>query len=118
MSQQLCACTRVFIHQSTLCEICHEEKNIRAYTRTVESSLTLLALLMFLFFSHNRTHTPTHTHTHGLLCQHAQKSSADITNKVYFDVEIEGGDKGRIVMGLFGGVVPKTVENFVSRPIW
>ena len=39
---------------------------------------------------------------------------ADVTNKVFFDIEIEGGAKGRIVMGLFGGNVPKTVENFVS----
>jgi len=35
-----------------------------------------------------------------------------ITSKVFFDVEIEGGGKGRIVMGLFGDAVPKTVENF------
>ena len=27
-----------------------------------------------------------------------------ITNKVFFDVEIEGGSSGRIVMGLFGDV--------------
>jgi hypothetical protein len=35
--------------------------------------------------------------------------SQTITNKVFFDVEIDGGDKGRIVMGLFGEAVPKTV---------
>lgn len=35
-----------------------------------------------------------------------------ITNKVFFDVEIEGGASGRIVLGLFGENVPKTVENF------
>ncbi|KAL7495879.1 hypothetical protein ACHAWT_004212 [Skeletonema menzelii] len=35
-----------------------------------------------------------------------------VTNKVYFDVDIDGGEGGRIVFGLFGDVVPKTTENF------
>ena len=37
---------------------------------------------------------------------------AEVTNKVFFDVEIGGEKAGRIVMGLFGKVVPKTAENF------
>jgi peptidylprolyl isomerase len=37
---------------------------------------------------------------------------AEVTNKVFFDVTIGGQKAGRIVMGLFGKVVPKTVENF------
>ena len=34
------------------------------------------------------------------------------TSKVFFDVEVDGESLGRITMGLFGEVAPKTVENF------
>ena len=40
------------------------------------------------------------------------KPQAEITSKVYFDIEIDNNPAGRIVMGLYGGVVPKTVKNF------
>uniref|UniRef100_A0AAV1TT53 Peptidyl-prolyl cis-trans isomerase n=1 Tax=Peronospora matthiolae TaxID=2874970 RepID=A0AAV1TT53_9STRA len=39
-------------------------------------------------------------------------STPTITTQVYFDVEIDGQPEGRIVMGLYGEVVPKTTENF------
>jgi cyclophilin family peptidyl-prolyl cis-trans isomerase len=42
----------------------------------------------------------------------ATPESAEVTETVYFDVTIDEQDVGRIEMGLFGGVVPKTVENF------
>ncbi|PON88802.1 Cyclophilin-type peptidyl-prolyl cis-trans isomerase [Trema orientale] len=40
---------------------------------------------------------------------------AKVTTKCFFDVEVGGEPLGRIVLGLFGDVVPKTVENFREK---
>jgi len=40
------------------------------------------------------------------------ETSAEITETVYFDINIDGQSAGRIEMGLYGSTVPKTVENF------
>lgn len=39
-------------------------------------------------------------------------TDADVTTTVYFDMTVGGQPAGRIEMGLYGGVVPKTAENF------
>jgi len=39
-------------------------------------------------------------------------ADAEVTNKVFFDIAIDGQASGRVVMGLFGKDVPKTAENF------
>ena len=44
----------------------------------------------------------------------ATQTLKTVTEKVFFDIEIEGEASGRIVIGLFGEQVPKTVKNFVS----
>merc|ERR1712124_45216 len=40
------------------------------------------------------------------------EAEPEVSTKVYFDIEMGGKAAGRIVMGLFGKDVPKTVENF------
>ena len=40
------------------------------------------------------------------------KKSAEITDTAFFDISIAGTSVGRIEFGLYGSVVPKTVENF------
>ena len=63
------------------------------------AALTGLALFAALFFT--------------LMAQSAPAVVAEkITHKVFFDIEIDGEAAGRITMGLFGDVTPKTVENF------
>ncbi|OCT98509.1 hypothetical protein XELAEV_18010744mg [Xenopus laevis] len=43
-----------------------------------------------------------------------RKRGPAVTAKVFFNIGVGGTDAGRIVIGLFGKVVPKTVKNFVA----
>lgn len=37
-----------------------------------------------------------------------------VTHRAYFDIQIDGKHTGRIVLGLFGDIAPKAVENFLG----
>merc|ERR1712106_1152277 len=38
----------------------------------------------------------------------------EVTDQVYFDIKSEDTDLGRIVIGVYGGVVPITARNFLK----
>ena len=48
------------------------------------------------------------------MLQTGLQSEPELTRTAYFDVSIGGAPAGRISIGLYGDVVPKTVENFVG----
>merc|ERR1711981_193097 len=50
----------------------------------------------------------------ALLVATASAQDPAITKKVFFDISIGGKPAGRIVMGMFGDVVPKTTQNFIE----
>merc|ERR1711968_22184 len=48
----------------------------------------------------------------GAVCFMTADAEPEVTDKVYFDIEMGGTPAGRITIGLFGKDVPKTSENF------
>ncbi|KAH8607615.1 putative Cyclophilin type peptidyl prolyl cis trans isomerase [Trypanosoma vivax] len=48
----------------------------------------------------------------ALLCTSSARAEEEVTDKIYLDIKIGNEAVGRIVVGLFGKVVPRTAENF------
>ncbi|KAF5293110.1 hypothetical protein FQA39_LY13720 [Lamprigera yunnana] len=49
-----------------------------------------------------------------LFASHVFAQEYKVTDQVYFDVAIDNEYKGRIVIGLFGEITPKTAKNFYT----
>merc|ERR1712199_126571 len=47
-----------------------------------------------------------------IACALSVAADPEVSDKVFFDIEMGGKPAGKIVIGLFGKDVPKTVENF------
>ncbi len=50
--------------------------------------------------------------TYAISAHYVKSELPDITDEVYLDISIDDLPAGRIVLGLFGKVAPRTVENF------
>lgn len=74
-------------------------------------SLTVIAFLglifVFTFFSFRRREALV-----SISEEVTGEVAREVTHRVYLDVTIDGQQAGRIVVGLYGNVVPKTAENF------
>ncbi|XP_041010153.1 peptidyl-prolyl cis-trans isomerase CYP21-1-like isoform X3 [Juglans microcarpa x Juglans regia] len=68
--------------------------------------LLYLVLSVFLIFSFSKPKTKTKQ------VEEKAEEVPEITHRVYLDVNIDKQRQGRIVIGLYGQAVPKTVENF------
>eukprot|EP00746_Dinoflagellata_sp_MGD_P112285 gnl/MRDRNA2_/MRDRNA2_49291_c0_seq1.p1 gnl/MRDRNA2_/MRDRNA2_49291_c0~~gnl/MRDRNA2_/MRDRNA2_49291_c0_seq1.p1 ORF type:complete len:234 (-),score=38.28 gnl/MRDRNA2_/MRDRNA2_49291_c0_seq1:1-702(-) len=56
-----------------------------------------------------------HQHSTGSITHTAfvDANEPDVTQKTFFDIEIDGKPAGRIVFGLFGHALPRTTDNFL-----
>ena len=80
----------------------------RAHARTHRVSLRSRALALVEASAHCSL-----TLRHPLAVMPKDRpTDAEVTNTVFMDIEIGGEPAGRIEFGLYGGVVPKTAENF------
>ncbi|XP_010941301.1 peptidyl-prolyl cis-trans isomerase CYP21-1 isoform X1 [Elaeis guineensis] len=71
----------------------------------LQKALIAFVVLAIVFLAFSISHRPVQQDIRV-------EKEPEITHRVYFEVDIDGQRTGRIVVGLYGKVVPKTVENF------
>merc|ERR1712189_108801 len=76
------------------------------FSRAMKISVFLATVFGLMFVAHSMWGAEAAKKT--------AKKGPRVTKQVFFDVEIGGKKLGRIVIGLFGKTVPKTVENFAA----
>lgn len=72
-------------------------------------TMGLIGTALWVVLTPTKTISPSASAKDGAL---GDPREAKVTSKVYFDVEIGGAPAGKIVIGLFGDDLPKTVKNF------
>lgn len=79
-------------------------REIPAWVRQPKFLVLFIVIVIFLVFA--ITNSPRQVE------DKADEEEHEITHRVFLDVDIDEQRLGRIVIGLYGKVVPKTVENF------
>jgi cyclophilin family peptidyl-prolyl cis-trans isomerase len=77
---------------------------------TSQTTIAVFLLLLASAWAGSSSFSNANTNTNTRKLQ----QEPEVTERVFFDVTIDGQDVGRIVIGLFGNVVPLTVANFAT----